>query len=282
MRHLRITSLACLALAAPGARAQAPASPSTQATPVTPVMPAAMPAIPAAATPQPGQVLASGTVPDEASKAAVLARLRDLYGADKVVDQIAVGQVALPANWNAYVQKLLTPDLKQIRRGQLTIDGSVVSVRGEVANEAQRQKIASDFATSLNPTYTVNNGLRVSAADQNILDKTLANRTIEFESGKTTLTPSGRAILDEMGAALQKLAGRKVDIIGHTDNQGLRASNQHLSQARAEAVKAYLSSKGIDGDLLSASGQGPDRPIASNDSTDGRARNRRIEFRMVQ
>ncbi|MED5596793.1 OmpA family protein [Janthinobacterium sp. P210006] len=245
-------------------------------------MPAAMPAIPAAATPQPGQVLASGTVPDEASKAAVLARLRDLYGADKVVDQIAVGQVALPANWNAYVQKLLTPDLKQIRRGQLTIDGSVVSVRGEVANEAQRQKIASDFATSLNPTYTVNNGLRVSAADQNILDKTLANRTIEFESGKTTLTPSGRAILDEMGAALQKLAGRKVDIIGHTDNQGLRASNQHLSQARAEAVKAYLSSKGIDGDLLSASGQGPDRPIASNDSTDGRARNRRIEFRMVQ
>lgn len=279
MRHLRITFLACLALAAPAARAQAPASPSTQATPVTP---AAMPAIPAAATPQPGQVLASGTVPDEASKAAVLARLRDLYGADKVVDQIAVGQVALPANWNAYVQKLLTPDLKQIRRGQLTIDGSVVSVRGEVANEAQRQKIASDFATSLNPTYTVNNGLRVSAADQNILDKTLANRTIEFESGKTTLTPSGRAILDEMGAALQKLAGRKVDIIGHTDNQGLRASNQHLSQARAEAVKAYLSSKGIDGDLLSASGQGPDRPIASNDSTDGRARNRRIEFRMVQ
>ena len=279
MRHLRITFLACLALAAPGARAQAPAAPSTQVTPVTP---AAMPAIPAAATPQPGQVLASGTVPDEASKAAVLARLRDLYGADKVVDQIAVGQVALPANWNAYVQKLLTPDLKQIRRGQLTIDGSVVSVHGEVANEAQRQKIASDFATSLNPTYTVNNGLRVSAADQNILDKTLANRTIEFESGKTTLTPSGRAILDEMGAALQKLAGRKVDIIGHTDNQGLRASNQHLSQARAEAVKAYLSSKGIDGDLLSASGQGPDRPIASNDSTDGRARNRRIEFRMVQ
>ena len=75
-------------------------------------------AVPAAATPQPGQVLASGTVPDETTKAGVLARLREVYGADKVVDQIAVGQVAQPANWNAYVQKLITPNLKQIRPRQ--------------------------------------------------------------------------------------------------------------------------------------------------------------------
>jgi OmpA-OmpF porin, OOP family len=239
-------------------------------------------AAPAAATPQPGQVLVSGTVPDEASKAAVLARLREVYGAERVVDQIAVGQVALPANWNAYVQKLINPGLKQISRGQLKIDGSVVSVRGEVANEAQRQKIASDIATSLNPTYTVNNGLRVAAAEQNILDRTLANRIVEFESGKTTLTPAGRAILDEMGGAMQKLKERKVEVIGHTDNVGLRASNQGLSQARAEAVKQYLAAKGIKSELLTASGQGSDRPIASNDTTEGRSRNRRIEFRMAQ
>ena len=180
------------------------------------------------------------------------------------------------------MQKLITPDLKQISRGQLKIDGSIVSLRGEVANEAQRQKIASNIATSLNPTYTVNNGLRVSAADQGVLDTTLANRTIEFESGKATLTPSGRAILDEMAAAMQKLEDRKVEIIGHTDNQGLRATNQGLSQARAEAVKVYLAAEGINGDLLTASGQGSDRPIASNDTAEGRARNRRIEFRMAQ
>ncbi|MET3132990.1 OOP family OmpA-OmpF porin [Oxalobacteraceae bacterium GrIS 1.11] len=239
-------------------------------------------AAPVVATPQPGQVLAAGTVPDEASKAAVLARLRELYGADKVVDQISVGPVALPANWNSYVQKLISPDLKLISRGQLKIDGSIISLRGEVANEAQRQKIASDMATNLNPTYTVNNGLRVSAAEQNILDTTLANRIVEFESGKTTLTPVGRAILDEMSVAMKSLKDRKVEVIGHTDNQGLRASNLGLSQARAEAVKFYLSGKGINGDLLTASGQGSDRPIASNDTAEGRARNRRIEFRMAQ
>lgn len=245
-------------------------------------MAAAPVAAPAAATPQPGQVLASGTVPDETTKAGVLARLREVYGADKVVDQIAVGQVAQPANWNNYVQKLITADLKQISRGQLKIDGSTISVRGEVSNEAQRQKIASDMATSLNPTYVINNGLRVSAAEQSILDSTLANRIIEFEIGQANLTPSGRSILDQMAAAMRKLQGRKVEIIGHTDNQGLKTSNQNLSQARAEAVKTYLQGKGIDPDMLTASGQGSDRPIASNDNPDGRARNRRIEFRIAQ
>lgn len=231
--------------------------------------------------PQPGQVLVTGTVPDEASKASVLAKLREVYG-DLVVDQISVGAVSTPANWNSYVQKLITPELKQITRGQLKIDGSTISLKGEVANEAQRQKIASNVATSLNPTYTVNNGLRVSAADQNVLDGTLANRTVEFQSGKAELTASGKAILDEMTVAMLKLKERKVDIIGHTDNQGLRTTNQGLSQARAEAVKAYLASHGIKSDLMTASGQGADRPVASNDSTEGRARNRRIEFRLAQ
>ena len=244
------------------------------------VLGAANPA--SAQAPQPGQVLAAGTVPDEATKAAVLARLRELYGAERVVDQIAIGQVAMPANWNSYVQKLLSPDLKQISRGQLKIDGTTVGLRGEVANEGLRQKIAGDVAASLNPTYTVNNGLRVSSNEQGILDSALANRTVEFESGKATLTPSGRAILDEMIAAMQKVKGGKVEIIGHTDNVGLRATNQGLSQARAEAVKGYMASHGINGELLTASGQGSDRPVAGNDTTEGRARNRRIEFRIAQ
>ncbi|WP_431479154.1 OmpA family protein [Massilia eburnea] len=230
----------------------------------------------------PGQVVASGTVADEASKTAVLAKLREVYGADKVLDQITVGQVTTPANWGDYVQKLITPDLKQVSRGQLKIDGTSVSVRGEVANEAQRQRIASDFATRLNPTYTVTNGLRVSAADQGVLDRTLANRIVEFESGQAVLTPTGKVILDEMGAAMLKLKGQKVEIIGHTDNVGLRTSNQNLSQARAEAVRNYLAGKGIAAETLVASGSGPDRPIASNDTVEGRARNRRIEFRMAQ
>ena len=237
---------------------------------------------PAPATPAPGQLLVTGAVPDEASKAAMLANLRALYGAERVVDQLSIAPVSLPPNWNGYVQKLINPNLKLISKGEIKIDGTTVTLRGEVANEAQRQQIASDIASSLNPSYTVNNGLRVSAAEQNLLDETLAKRIIEFESGKATLTPSGQAILDEMAAALHKVKGKKVEVIGHTDNTGLRASNVSLSQTRAEAVRSYLASKGIAPDSVLTSGQGPDRPVASNATVDGRARNRRIEFRIAQ
>lgn len=230
----------------------------------------------------PGQIVVTGAVPDEASKAALLASVRALYGAERVVDQVTIAAVSLPPNWNGYVQKLIAPNLKLISKGELKIDGTNVTLRGEVANEVQRQQIASDIATSLNPSYTVNNGLRVSAAEQNLLDDALARRIIEFDSGKATLTPSGETILNEMAAALQKVRGKKVEVIGHTDNVGPRDSNLALSQARAEAVRAYLSGKGIDQQMVLVSGQGPDRPVADNTSAEGRARNRRIEFRVAQ
>jgi OmpA-OmpF porin, OOP family len=238
--------------------------------------------VPSSTTAAPGQVVATGTVPDDASKLAIISKLREVYGTDKVIDQISIGAVVMPPNWNTYVQKLINPNLKLINRGQFKVDGNVVSVRGEVSNEAQKQQIASDIASSLNPSYVVNNGLRITTSDQGLLDQTLANRVIEFEAGKSDLTPIGKAILDEMTLALQKLKGQKVEVIGHTDDQGLRANNVALSQARAESVKAYFASKGINTALIYTSGAGPDRPVANNSTGDGRAKNRRIEFRLFQ
>jgi OOP family OmpA-OmpF porin len=227
-------------------------------------------------------ILVTGTVADEASKAGLLARLREVYGAERVVDQVSIGTVATPANWNEHVQRLIGPNLKLISRGQLKVDGSNVSLRGDVASEAQRQQIATDIAASLNPTYVVNNGLRVAATEQGVLDAALANRIIEFESGKATLTDSGKGILDQMAVALQRLRGIRVEVIGHTDNAGSRAGNLSLSQARAEAVKNYVAGRGINPDLISVSGEGPDRPVADNRTAEGRARNRRIEFKVIQ
>jgi len=230
----------------------------------------------------PAPIVVAGTVADEAAKAALMARLRTVYGQERVVDQLTVGTVSTPANWNEYVGRLIGPNLKMISRGQLKIEGSTVTLRGDVANESQRQQIAGDIATSLNPTYTVNNGLRVAASEQGVLDAALANRIIEFESGKAALTPSGMAILDQMSDALKKLNGIKVEVIGHTDNAGSRAGNLSLSQARAEAVKTYVAARGINGESIAVSGEGPDRPVADNRTPDGRARNRRIEFKVVK
>jgi len=227
------------------------------------------------------QVVAGGQVPDEATRVAVIEALRRIYGPSGVIDKIeVVNTVSMPANWAANVQRLITPALKDIHRGQFQIEGTQMALSGEVGNEALRQKIVSDMANSLNPTYTIKNSLRVPVSEQITVDQALANRTIEFELGSATLTRKGRDILDEMAPILQKLTNKSVAVIGHTDNAGSRASNLALSQSRAEAVKGYLVGKGIDPMTLTTSGVGPDQPVANNATDEGRSRNRRIEFRV--
>lgn len=233
-------------------------------------------------TPAPGKVVVSGTVPDEATRQAVLTRAREVFGVDRVVDQLGVGNLVAPPNWTSYLQRIISPDLKQVSRGQISVSGNVIDIKGEVGNEAVRQQIVSELSTRLNTTYTVRNGLRVGAAGQDQVDQALTNRTIEFETGNSTLTPTGRQVLDLLAPVLQRLPGRSFEVIGHTDAQGSRPQNIALSAARADTVKAHLASKGIAADSITTSGAGPDRPVASNDTPDGRARNRRIELRVVK
>ena len=99
--------LAAFLAAAGAAHAQAP-------------LPGAAPAVPAPAAGA-APIVVAGTVADEAGKAALLARLRAVYGHERVVDQLAVGTVATPANWNEYVGRLIGPNLKMISRGQLKV-----------------------------------------------------------------------------------------------------------------------------------------------------------------
>lgn len=229
-----------------------------------------------------GPVVVTGTMPDLAGKEALLARLREVYGAARVVDQVRVGEVAAPQGWSQRVASLVGPALKQVEGGQLAVEGQSVSLRGQVASEAVRQQVASSVATALDATFTVSDGLRVAAREQALLDAALANRIIEFESGSATLTGNGTALLDQMCGALRKLGNKRVEVIGHTDNAGSRAGNLALSQARAEAVRAHIVACGMRPGAVLVSGEGPDRPVADNASAEGRARNRRIEFRVLQ
>ena len=236
---------------------------------------------PAAPVPA-GKVVVGGVVPDEATRAAILARVRELYGADRVVDQLGVDKLAAPPNWVDHVRSVLDPDLKQVTQGQLRIAGNVVEVSGNVDSEAIHTQLLGQIAAQLNnPTYTVRDGLRVGAPSQQLLDSALAQRTIAFEVGNATLTAAGAKVLDDLVPILHQFSGRRFEIVGHTDDSGARESNVALSAARAEAVKAYLAAKGIPAADIVTSGAGPDRPIAPNNTAEGRARNRRIEFRVL-
>ena len=108
-----------------------------------------------------------------------------------------------------------------------------------------------------------------------------AIRGITFESGKSKIRKSSFRTLNQAVAVLKKFPGIRMEIDGHTDNQGDDTMNLDLSKARAEAVKAYLIEKGIDAGRLVAIGYGETKPTASNDTRAGRAENRRIEFRLI-
>jgi outer membrane protein OmpA-like peptidoglycan-associated protein len=100
--------------------------------------------------------------------------------------------------------------------------------------------------------------------------------TFGFDS--TELSSEAEAVLDEQAGVLEKDSKLKLIIAGYTDSIGPEEYNQGLSERRANAAREYLISKGVAGDRLKAMGYGETRPIASNDTKEGRAQNRRIEL----
>ena len=102
---------------------------------------------------------------------------------------------------------------------------------------------------------------------------------IFFRSNSFELLPGSRPALDDVAALLKENPGMKVAIEGHTDSSGNPASNQVLSERRAASVLQYLVSKGgLSERRLSASGYGSSKPVATNKTPEGRARNRRVEL----
>ncbi|PKN72517.1 MAG: hypothetical protein CVU50_06565 [Candidatus Cloacimonetes bacterium HGW-Cloacimonetes-3] len=101
---------------------------------------------------------------------------------------------------------------------------------------------------------------------------------IMFESAKATIRPESKTILTKVYESLQANPDVTVIIAGHTDSVGGEDSNRSLSLRRAQAVKDWLVDKGVDSARIKVIGKGEAEPIASNDTSDGRAKNRRIEF----
>ncbi len=118
-------------------------------------------------------------------------------------------------------------------------------------------------------------------SSDSIADKTLKFNYVNFELNSAALTKLSSYELDNLVEALNKNGNITIEIAGHTDNTGDTAANQALSEARAKSVYDYLVSKGISAGRLRAVGYGQDRPLDTNDTDAGRAKNRRTEFRIL-
>ncbi len=102
-----------------------------------------------------------------------------------------------------------------------------------------------------------------------------------FDFDKAVLKADGKAKLDDLVGKVKAINLEVIIAVGHTDSVGSDAYNQKLSVRRAEAVKAYLASKGIEKNRIYTEGKGEKQPIADNQTKEGRAKNRRVEIEVV-
>lgn len=128
---------------------------------------------------------------------------------------------------------------------------------------------------------TAGTGVEVSQTADNQLKLHIPN-DISFATGRSDIQPRLRPILDQFAQGLGEQPGMEVFIVGHADSTGTDAINDPLSLARANSVRDYLSTRGVDPRIVRTEGRGSHEPIASNATAEGRAQNRRVEIFLAE
>jgi len=118
-------------------------------------------------------------------------------------------------------------------------------------------------------------------APKPVAEKVTLAADVLFDFDKSVIKPDGKSKLDDLAQKVRAINLEVVIAIGHADSIGSDAYNQKLSVRRAESVKAYLVSKGVEPNRIYTEGKGEKQPVASNKSKDGRAKNRRVEIEVI-
>ena len=157
-----------------------------------------------------------------------------------------------------------------------TVAGTVVDSGGcPLLRDEDGDKVSDDRDQCLGSAP----GIPVNESGCSIFDT--AKLGINFETNSAKLTATSRKILDEVTATLLVLSNVQVEIQAHTDDKGAKAYNKELSRQRANSVMAYLKAQGVGNSRMTAVGFGEAQPIADNATAEGRAQNRRVEFRVL-
>jgi OOP family OmpA-OmpF porin len=232
-----------------------------------------------------GKITLAGLFPDEVARGKVLAAAKKTFGDTTLIDRTSIGSGIAAADWLEAVPKVFTA-IKPLASGGLSVSGNELTIKAEVPTQTDKSALLQQISAAAGSNLRINDQIKVAAAPvanlQNRLNDLLINRVIEFESADDTLTVKGKAILDEALPIMRESSQGEIEIAGHTDSRGSPVVNQELSQARAEAVRGYLVTKGIDANRLKAVGYGAARPIADNNTSQGQKKNRRIEFSVKQ
>lgn len=243
------------------------------------------------------ELILDGEVASEEESLEIL-RIAQTHFGGNIVNQMSVGGER-PEGWMDGV-RLALPHLSRFTRGWMGLapEGDAFDIEG-AASGSTLTYLAEDMA-SLGDRFTVRIAAEpVSVAVDEIADidfsldpraaceaafnAVLDQNSVTFESGNAVISRESGATLDKIMAVSEQCESRFVfELGGHTDSVGDRAFNIFLSEQRAQAVADYMIARGFDGARLRVVGYGPDMPVAENATPEGRAANRRLEFKVQE
>jgi OmpA-OmpF porin, OOP family len=222
----------------------------------------------------------AGSVPTDRKKDRLLSQAKLIFGDANVIDQLLVDANAALPNWKGKTLDLMAK-LRTLGPFALQLKGDAIDVQTTVKDEASKSALITwlkDFFTDVS-LPVADSGINVNAASTSstIDANSLFNISVNFASGSAEIPADDLNKLQQIAAILRE-DGRRILIVGHTDNVGDASANVLLSLQRANSVKAFLMSQSIDINSIETKGVGQELPIADNATAEGRAQNRRIEF----
>ncbi len=226
----------------------------------------------------------SGYVPDNNVHATIAAAAARKFFGEKIVDNVKASMGAPSRFLNAVVPALGA--LSRLSTGTLVVTDREVKISGDALYEAAVPQIRASLAKDSPEGWQITTELSVKPAAapvdpgvcQQLFLELLAKGKIRFEPGRASIDPDSAGLLDRLIEIAMRCPTANIDIAGHTDADGEDAFNQALSEKRAQAVTDYLVKAGLPAGRFTALGYGSSQPVASNDTDEGKAQNRRIEF----
>jgi OmpA-OmpF porin, OOP family len=226
----------------------------------------------------------SGYVPDNTVHAALVAAAGRKFFNEKVVDNLKAS-VGAPSGFAAAVVPALGA-LSRLSTGTLVVSDREVKLSGDALYDAAAAQVRAgpgkDFPQGFQ--YKAEISVKPAAAPvdgtvcQQLFSELLSKGSIRFEPARATIDPDSAGLLDRLIETALRCPAAIIEIAGHTDADGDDAANQTLSEKRAQAVADYLVKAGLPADRFTAVGYGSTQPVASNETDEGKAQNRRIEF----
>jgi OOP family OmpA-OmpF porin len=239
-----------------------------------------------------GQVQLRGRVPNDNLRDMADSFARARFGSEAVYTAARTAP-DLPPSWAPRVLSALEA-LATLNHGAVTVTPDMVSVSGSTGNADANAEIARLLAEKLGEEATFDiqvvyqeqldpvAALPTADECEAGIEEILARGKITFEPGNATIDESALGTMDAIAELLQECGDLRLEIQGHTDSQGREEMNLALSQARAQSVLNELQARRVLTSSFSAKGYGETKPIADNDSEEGREANRRIEFRLIR